>query len=440
MKKGKLVLTILVGLCLMASCNSASNRHTESALIQDKTGSKDNNLIAADIVYDLKMVTGFEGVLSSPYSGNSEGAYQILDNLDGSVNILYTDYVTHQRIFLSNKPDSTHYDESDTSWIENGYGGCIPIVAGDKLYVFKFAVPSGIEDKGEDALGCIYQSDLNGANRKQLLRLEADEEIYSSFAYDGDFLYCLLTKSGEERSINLIKIDINSGSKTIIKTFEDSKEYFIVGAYQEMIIIKEIGMPEVNEEVIPEDFSWEDSYLSQEHTLYAYTLTSGEYKELKTWKQDELIDIVHDGVVYFLNCESGMIDSFNLATGQETSLAEKIELKGQVPQVGDVFDNHLILYVYDSDVTDSRKLAVDLETGKVKEITLMAGDVNANILAETKTHFLVTTGLEIIELDDVGPDGQPTKIPFQWQTFSLISKEDYWNNNPNYEKIDDDIF
>jgi len=127
-------------------------------------------------------------------------------------------------------------------------------------------------------------------------------------------------------------------------------------------------------------------------------------------------------------------------TDEEVLLTQVEQLAGQVPQVGDIFDNHMILYVHDSDINDSKKLAIDLETGEVKEITLKVDGANVNIMAETETHFLVTTGIEIIELDDTGLDGQPTKTPFQWDKLAIVSKKDYWNNDPNYKEISDTIF
>ena len=66
----------------------------------------------------------------------------------------------------------------------------------------------------------------------------------------------------------------------------------------------------------------------------------------------------------------------------------------------------------------------------------MGADRPLKIIWEFPGEFLVISGEEPHTDQVVGPDGVPYTVENSILLYSLISKTDFWNNQPNYSEIE----
>lgn len=193
---------------------------------------------------------GTVSILTDPYGGlyktgcsTQAGYYDQFALTPSSVNILYTDYSSRQRVFLCNKPDCLHNNEACTSWFS---------ITGDiKLFTNKantqlFLISSGYADQGEDESkysGKIYKMDPNGENRSVLYSLAGNESFADAVAADDQFLYATILymdKTQIELKKEIRRIDMNTGSASLVCPL-DSLQERVFGAFGHNLVIEKIS-------------------------------------------------------------------------------------------------------------------------------------------------------------------------------------------------------
>ena len=97
---------ILILCCiLLVACQEKNGKNKPEA--SDNPSQKEN-LVLKEWKY-----------LANEGDGNDDGYYRLSHN-DGETHLLYTDYSTGQEIYLCNKPECQHKDESCTSYLPFG--------------------------------------------------------------------------------------------------------------------------------------------------------------------------------------------------------------------------------------------------------------------------------------------------------------------------------
>ena len=143
-------------LCALAGCKPASSVPA-STPPASSTAAGDTDYSAYKTVY-----TG-EG----SYGGTAAGAYRLVYRADGSSNITYIDYATRSEIYLCNRPNCTHDNESCTSWLPMDGISKDVFVAGDHLVILYHGSASDVDEFGSAAMPHIDIANLDGSSEKR---------------------------------------------------------------------------------------------------------------------------------------------------------------------------------------------------------------------------------------------------------------------------------
>ena len=235
MKKYLKIAAVVISILGLAACQKQEN----NTISQENQQEINNDINNSDVYNDnnLYLVTTMGDLLNSPGCITSDGFYELYDNNgeDESANILYTDFATGQRIYLSNSSTASHISESDTSYIKETIGGVELFADGESLFILKNGIDSYGDDASQSMPGCLYRSDLDGQNRKLLTTFDGDYEVpTSNIVSDGTYLYMLsaLKDSGQTA---LVSLNLNTGDiKTIKELGYDA--WFIVGSKMRLLI------------------------------------------------------------------------------------------------------------------------------------------------------------------------------------------------------------
>ena len=150
-------------------------------------------------------------------------------------------------------------------------------------------------------------------------------------------------------------------------------------------------------------------------------------------------------VVKPLTDSTAEVLKFNIKTGETSSLCKDIPYFVDTTAVGDIVDGRMIIHASDTRENDPEKMkvyyyAVNCETGEMTDLPLTyeIGETTdfVNVVAETGDFFVVTSGTETVKSIANGTDGTPYELEGTIFIYSLISKSDYWNGQPNYIEID----
>ena len=297
--------------------------------------------------------------------------------------------------------------------------------------------------------GYIAKYDLDGSNRQILTWLAPNETIADGcIASDSENLYYLnyfVQEDGNSSPLSLIQLNITSGEKNEICQLSQNARHFIVGTYQDKIVIKNI----LNPITITEDLSSEDivnAFKQQVHELVLFS-TDGQQQSLCQWHQGTRSEMYLDNKMFFWDKEQPGLYQYDLGSGSTVCLysgaiiSENGDTYTNLTLSSDAFDNHILLTAIpdSTDVGKATRFAFDLEKNTFQTLTLSRNEYNVNILQEGFDYFLVQAGVKEYSVPDLAPDGQEITTNMLLPDVSLMIKSDYWNNIPNYIAINDDV-
>ena len=397
----------------------------------------------------MNIISSHNGIIASGMVGNKNGCYEVLYRPVGDGNILYTDYASKSRIYLSSRITGEHNNESDSSWLKSTVGGCYFSLTSEYLILFKLNTPAFADSETDMQRGYIAKYDLDGSNRQILTWLAPNETIADGcIASDSENLYYLnyfVQEDGNSSPLSLIQLNITSGEKNEIYQLSQNARHFIVGTYQDKIVIKNI----LNPITITEDLSSEDivnAFKQQVHEIVLFS-TDGQQQSLCQWHQGTRSEMYLDNKMFFWDKEQPGLYQYDLGSGSTVCLysgaiiSENGDTYTNITLSSDAFDNHILLTAIpdSTDVGKATRFAFDLEKNTFQTLTLSRNEYNVNILQEGFDYFLVQAGVKEYSVPDLAPDGQEITTNMLLPDVSLMIKSDYWNNIPNYIAINDDV-
>ena len=167
MKSWKLKLSFfLCCIILLSAChgsnNGASPNATPAPAPGEAYGSENSPVL------EMEMALSGAGIFGTEISGDQNGAYFILPNTeDYSGRLLYYDYAIRQLIYLSDQMVVTN-DEENPGWLEDIFGGAVPLAVNGKLYVVKYGKSPIPNINYEGSPSFLLQMEPNAASRKKL--------------------------------------------------------------------------------------------------------------------------------------------------------------------------------------------------------------------------------------------------------------------------------
>lgn len=328
-KKFVVVLLVVILLVFNVACSrnlSVDNQGASSQSIQ--MDNSDNTSDAGEALIPLID----RDWVSSLHNSTDDGVYIVQPNLSTASGVLYfIDSKTNSGVPVCSQVNCTHDNETCTAWLS--YAPNPPVfVLNDRIYV---VAQRRNDSKGELLPAALYEMELNGQGRKELFRLEMNQD----FAASG------IVGNEQYLFFNIFDIENATGEMkcfTYRYSFEEGKlenvydcngmADFIVGVLNDKIVAKHIewNMDELDEE---------SAYDRQEHSIYLLSQNGvREGDVVAKWQQDDLIDYYGDTILYLLDKNTGTLTARNLADNTEYSITDtrlKTDLSAYIVAVWD---------------------------------------------------------------------------------------------------------
>lgn len=404
-------------------------------------------------VFDLMYLGTQEGC------STKEGYYRLEqdgDSLDN--NILYTDYASRREIYLCNKPDCKHDNENCTSYLPvEAFQFNSLFFSGEHLYLLS----SGIENpdvpaaegealmmEAKPSAPTLYRLNLDGSGRTKLLELPSGLEADGPMIVGGDSIYMMARTSKlkqndtnsysyDTESVSLIKIDLSKKTVETICPLPFGKEFCnLIGAYENRIVLMKTVYPQ-DPNGMGDDAFRAMAAQSSTHIVTIDPTTGEQEEKFSGGSSDITYYACEKEKFYFSGAKETTLHTLDLKT-RETSV-----LTDQLPRAKPGFHEGVhagrlqLEYYEEKDLNPKIDACyfVDLATGAVSPQNLFTEKPRepVRILAEWGEFYFVLSGYEA--QDNYYAAFGVTQTDITKVHYSLISKEDYWNSNPNYLPI-----
>lgn len=396
---------------------------------------------------EMKMALSSMGVFGQEVAGNEDGAYTILSNTqDYSARILYYDYATRQMTYLSNQVVVTN-DEENPGWLEDVFGGAVPLAVNEKLYIVKYGKSPIPRIHYEGSPSFLLEMETNAANRKKLTVPRGQLlKNNTGIAADGKNLYLLLTDYDEKAlqitNITLCKTNFDKNAFDPLLSLGIEKDTQIVGVFPEGLILQRTFLPS---EYADGDQARQISHFNYE--LQLYSIPENSLVETGfTWKQGDLSFVLGQGLVYYVKTGTAQLCAYDLQSKTRRVLVENLltnipaeSTDAQIILMGELYDDHISLKLLDGD--NSADYSYSLHTQKIFPLLLSfdheGGSIPVSIASENDLYFLVNSGFNTLHRLAIGTDGSYYTVDSKITQYSLIKKEDYWNSLPHFISFDE---
>ena len=438
----KVKTIILIVLIMVISGCSKAPKTIESSKDSQNDNKVDASIAEASIT-NLRVVTNKtnRGLMLSGV-GTGDGYYdsipwteEMYDEESPWIhvsNLIYIDYESQTRIYLCGVPGCAHNSENCTSYIRYPRGIDLFTNSSGTILFCMASGAAGGEIYSDDDLGRIYQMNLDGSNKKELLKLKANESFSISDPVIADEMHIYVCIDvmrdaiiGPEKELR--EINVNDG--TVSKLINLKQEEIVTSAYDDNIVIAD----------------WSSYDKTMKATIRGYSISK---KVVSVLYEGETGDyfIAEDNYAFYSKRKddnSGIITVIDLKDGDIKQIENIPHEAVGIVFIYNYFDNRIHWnYIDKSEVGISHEYIVDIDTGEFIKRTLYYNDVNnipqmVQIIAEIKDSFLVLMGTENSKISMVDGEGIPHIYDFPNKpTYALISKDDYWNNIPNYIGIE----
>lgn len=441
-------LLLVVLACILSACNatpqnmeSAPNSISESSTPENGSStpatSSDKETPLEDEFAGYKLVSPPDGIIYTGGALIDDGFYELVfakDVISGARNIVYTDFSTLHRIYLSSDVNSDHQSENDTSYIPAAVGGAGIITDGEYIYIIKKGSILLQDSYGEAAWPCLYRSNLDGSDRITI-DLSPDQTINgtSGIFSDGDSLILLIDVVNEDASPHqeLIRADFSSKKLTTLVDFSD------VGlATQNLALVSSFGGKFVLSSL---DFDDENGLIQ---TLYTLDPSKETIEPLVTFIPEKQYAFFQNGIIYYLDTDEQTLYSLDPLTMEKKIVLQKVappDITFDSIQIGFAAPTPYMAFRFNRDDSGSNYYW-NSETGEWKKEQLMDGDREVHIYGIWKDYFLVKLQDKMVSYQDFTPEGQSYTNEMAVAEYALINQDDYWNGIPKYIHFKDDVY
>lgn len=388
-----------------------------------------------------------QSMIGGSGAGNEQGYYYIThleSNEHGDyMNIKYIDYASKKEMYLCNKPNCTHDDDTCPSYLAGGFSGLGQLFLDEEhLYVVH---PKEISNKNEDAQLSfssnlsmqyqVYKMDLDGNNRSITTSLEANEKLQTTCYAQGKYFYAVVEQTQADQGVKkqLIRIDANSGKRENLRSMDDTN---LVGTYHNQLVI-------VKSDYYAHYF---DANASVEEMRNLMNASQAELflfdcdKQTETSILQKPLNEVYEPItagdyVYYQDVQGTSLRRIHMEDGSD----EEFFSQQQHASVWKLDETHLKLEYFDDKEMNAslvRADVLDLTTGNTTPLkfTIEVPHTYVDVLAQTKDSFLVINDYDAV--DEYIAYFDVTQTTIQDEHLALVDKHDYYAQIPNYQAID----
>lgn len=336
--------------------------------------------------------------------------------------VCYLDLESLQAHVLCSVEGCTHSTQACPA-----YGGGHLFLTPDALYSYRSCDASYLELGSAPALGTLRVHALDGSESHEVAKVD-DGWTLGMFAQSDTAIYGTLGS-------DLAMLELATGHETILQRNFTQNNYF------DNYHLAQIG----NDLLLP---VWVGSPL--EEVVFYSLSTSGELTEIR--RAELNTGVPYEGKYYYAD-EQGKIYVLDVLTGESTLFCDELQYTqsdGTVRFSGQgamyVVSGHLMaerttpqeMPEYASKPT--RLFAIPLEGGPASEILLSdfyhTYDNPLKVRAETPAGLIVVGDRVSTTYVDTGKDGSLDSREGSEERMALISPEDYFASNPNFQFLD----
>lgn len=380
--------------------------------------------------------------------GNTNGFYHLLlrDVQEESIgNIYYYDYATKKEIFLCDKPECEHKDDTCTSYIDPSTAFTGTLFVNEKhVYVLTNDIQSldaSMNHQGPQ----IIQMDLDGKNRHVLTSLpEGYQYSDNALVMDEQYVYLPLsqTKDVELASSTYMQVTTKSTvfrihlSNGECEEFLDSKDKRIIGGDKDTLIFASYSYEQDPEALLQaQDFAAYDQVMMNAKLQYtSYDIPTKTFGKMID-SPSNTIGIYQDHQIF--EQVGNDLHAISLETGEDQVVAslpqDALSYTIQEGKDGHIFIDGFQENFETSGITNTYVL--DLTSKQLTPFLLLTDmpKQHAVILGETKdAYFVYYDHTQHLEKTWAGTN----QYIIDQVSYGMIKKEEYWNSQPNFQPFE----
>lgn len=384
-----------------------------------------------------RLISSADGIIYNGGAQVADGFYELIftkDVLSGAKNIVYTDFSSLHRIYLSSDINSDHQSESDTSFVPASVGGAAILTDGQYIYIIKKGSLLLQDSYGEVAKPCIYRADLDGSNRVEI-DLSFDEAVNSTSGVfsNGDTLLFLIDVVDKDATGHqeLVCADFSAKSITPLIDFSEanlgSQNLALVGSFGDKLVISVLQISESGD--ITKD-------------LYTLDPLRGTISPLTSFSDKEQYAFFQHGNIYYIDLDENSLYQFDPNSAESELVIASVvppDLNFDSMQIGFAAPEPYFVFRFTSG-DNSFNYYWNCDTKEWKQELLKDGEREVHIYGVWKDYFLVMLQDKMVSYQDFTEDGQSFTNQMAVTEYALISQNDYWNGIPNYIRFTDDVY
>lgn len=398
-------------------------------------------------------------VLRALKAGTDSGRYGTSYQIDHTI-LCYIDYASASDTALCAQPSCNHDSESCTAYIPKGQI-LSSLYAVDNQFA-AFVVSPNSPDEGGPVL---YLADKGGGNRRTLFQASSGQDFWELICVDDQYLYFSLSTTQEEgQTIDLYRVPLAGGEAEAVFPLSDSQILGLSGRnlvcysyqYEEPENRQEPQIPEgaAQEEIDQMMIEYQEAFVGT-HRVFLHSIDDGTEQELESWTStmgnEGRVQYWQDDRLYWLDCNWNKLPQVihwtdeNRQTGEVAltwpdqalqDIQNNKEGDFRVERLELVLENRAMLTVRGP---ETRRYAVDLETGSVTEIPLRyqsnGKEIPVAILGQSSDSLLVEIEVQMKDVTYIQDDGTPTMNGAAIGRYALIPFADFFAGKPNYREV-----
>ena len=424
--KHRMLIILLIFLILLSSC--AKNHDVQQSEYLTENNTNPDPLPVMNLSFYTPTHNG--SLLTSPLSsGDSNVLYGILPSPGGYADILVYDCESRVIDYLGGE------SKKPASIVNSIEGGVSLINVNDYLVTFKMGThPDYLSKEGTSSIITIRQID---AAMQSTITLPMYDEIQidTRIATDGNNLYFILLHFDEETTLlesqQLCKLDIEEAKIIPLMTLSDNGVFTLNGCCENGIILDCLT---VNPNYI--NASKIDQLNNIDHTLSVYSPIDNVINEFYKYNNQDGIVVFDDLGLFFKHKGDSVLYSISSENGTLSPFYDLSAINDQYETCfvrNITWDHHIIVGFTDS-LGINEYYGLDIITLSPSSLSsFIDSETNTllSLVSESKDYFLIHTGdLDYYETY-LGLDGKEWIASRLEPKYSLIPKQDFWNNIPN---------
>lgn len=348
---------------------------------------------------------------AAPYLPTSDGLYEIKQVFENSASLFYYDFNTMQQVFLCEKPECTHNNESCTSYIP--LTDAFPpglLFAGNQILLVK-------EVATESGNASIMIMDKNAGNRRVLIELESNEKMGRDFIADDEALYFILETINLEQAQNncLVRLDLQSGELETLTELPYGLALLSFG--KNSLFFDKMG---------------------DKIEIYRFDVQNpAEPERTFTWDPNAYGCMVVNGLAYILNYEDQFMSVRNFETDEERSFKINIDPNNARPSFLYSYGEKIMFETYLTDdagqlITEAELIDTQAQTITPHTLRMEYNNDTLMVYGEYGDYLCVLKDLKDYTWYVTNEDGTQEEVFDLVREYALISKADFDASIPNY--------